>query len=375
MTQGDVETFRHIGFFLAVQGRLAQALSAFDLVLREQPTNTDVILARGIVLQEMGQHAAATRFFRAALALDADCGVAWELLGNTLLFAEGDPPAALAAYERATALNPVRASSYHGKGMALSRCGRKSEALAAFELAVWLDPYEPRYRESLRALQAEYSFFEPSGQGPAWGQFTENSRLFCEWLIACLDELIAQRGGPAPAGEEILSIPLDTPEASRQLAGATALARAFLEQWSSRRARRRHPLRALRYWWVESQVRRRQAKGRKAVLLRLVAAYRRFHLERGDFFAPRRRPGGPAGWLVRARTGWRHPIPVRWQGSSPRVPVRRGGAQAHRDLGVHRLHSPVLFGLCLLAILISLLLLHRLRGRPPGGFPTENEKG
>jgi tetratricopeptide (TPR) repeat protein len=308
MTQGEVETFRHLGFFLAVQGHLAQALSAFDLVLREQPTNTDVMLARGIVLQEMRQHAAAVRAFRAALALDADCCVGWELLGNALLEAEGDPHAALSAYERATALNPVRASSYHGKGTALSRCGRAAEALAAFEVAVWLDPSEPRYRESLRALQDPHASFEPCGQGPLWERFSEHTWLFCEWLTAFMDELIAQRGSDAPASEGILRLPPATP----QLAGGegrweevATLARAFFALW------RGHPLRALRSWWVEVQRRRRQAKARSAVQL---------------------------------------------------------------SLGVHGLHVGVLFCVGLLAIPVSLVLLHYLRGRPRG-FPGADEKG
>lgn len=309
MMQGEVETFRHIGFFLAVQGHLAQALSAFDLVLREEPTNTDVMLARGIVLGEMRQHAAAVRAFRAALALDADCCVGWELLGNALLEAEGDPNAALSAYERATALSPVRASSYHGKGTALSRCGRAAEALAAFEVAVWLAPDEPRYRESLWALQASYASFEPCGRDPVRERFSEHTWLFCEWLTAFLDELIAQRGSDTPAGEEILRLPPATP----QLVGgggrwgeAATLARAFFALW------RRNPLRALRSWWVEVQRRRRQAKARSAV---------------------------------------------------------------QQSVGVHGLHVRILFCVGLLAIPVSLLLLHHLRGRPPGGFPGADEKG
>lgn len=304
MTQGEVETFRHIGFFLAVQGHLAQALSAFDLVLREEPTNTDVMLARGIVLQEMRQHAAAVRAFRAALALDADCFLGWELLGNALLEAEGDPNAALSAYERATALSPVRASSYHGKGTALSRCGRAAEALAAFEVAVWLDPDEPRYRESLWALQASYASFEPCGQDPVWDRFSEHTWLFCEWLTAFLDELIAQRGSDAPAGEEILRLP---PARVRP-----EIARASFALWSRGRSWRRNPLRALRSWWVEVQRRRRQAKARSAV---------------------------------------------------------------QQSVGVHGLHVRILFCVGLLAIPVSLLLLHHLRGRPPGGFPGADERG
>jgi tetratricopeptide (TPR) repeat protein len=177
MTQDDAETFRHIGFFLAVQGCLAQALSAFDLVLRGQPTNAEVLLARGIVLQEMGRYTEAERVFRAALSLDAECGVAWELLGDTLLAAGGDPEAALAAYECAIALNAGVTSAYHGKENALSRIGLLPEALAAFERAVWLDPRESRYPEGLRAFRLAHSLLgPPTEQDPAWDLFNEKRR-------------------------------------------------------------------------------------------------------------------------------------------------------------------------------------------------------
>jgi tetratricopeptide (TPR) repeat protein len=275
MTQGDAETFRDIGFFLAVQGYLAQALSVFDLVLREQPTNTDVILARGIVLQGMGRHTEAERVFRAALSLDADRGFAWELLGDALLSADGDAEAALAVYERAITLNPGDASAYHGKGNALARIGRVPEALAAFQRAVLLDPCEPRYLERLQALRAEYPLIGASPEyGPAWDLFTGNTRLFDAWLNEFLDDLIAQRRGHAPAGEEILTILLDALSAPQQQAAAeerleeaSALSQAFLESWSSRKTLPWHPVRALSYWWVESQFKRRQVKQRKLVLL------------------------------------------------------------------------------------------------------------
>jgi tetratricopeptide (TPR) repeat protein len=170
-----------LGMVHAGDGRLEQALDAFNRALRLAPGAPDVHLNRALTLQRLGRMEAAIAAYDAvlkarpgeaklhymraaalhvadrpmealegygrALALKADYPEA--LAGRGVVLQEiGRLPEALAAYEAAVALNPDDAVSLYNRGNTLAALGRADEALASFREAVLR---HPGYVEALYA--------------------------------------------------------------------------------------------------------------------------------------------------------------------------------------------------------------------------------
>jgi adenylate cyclase len=87
---------------------------------------------------------AALDLARQAVARDAADAEAHACLAIGLAYA-ADYEGALLAARRALAMSPNLASAHRALGMALVYSGKPAEALRAFEIAIRLDPQEPRY--------------------------------------------------------------------------------------------------------------------------------------------------------------------------------------------------------------------------------------
>ena len=145
------------------------------------------------------QHARALESIEALLRVDATHQRAWSIAG--FLHAEkGRFNDAIAAFERAVALNPADAASLFNFGFALQRAGRHEEAIGRFQRAIELDPSIDRawygmgisliqlgrYREAIERLN-EAARLQPMSPfayyqlAAAWFKLGEHEKVQAEY--------------------------------------------------------------------------------------------------------------------------------------------------------------------------------------------------
>jgi tetratricopeptide (TPR) repeat protein len=139
---------------LVEEGRLEDALAAYDRALAERPDYANARLARAGLLRKMGHAGEAEAELRALLAADPDEWYARYDLGRILLD-RGDAEGAARAFAEAARTWPPEARLHFALGVALRRAGRPAEAAAAFREAVRRDPSSTEARWNLALLLAE----------------------------------------------------------------------------------------------------------------------------------------------------------------------------------------------------------------------------
>jgi tetratricopeptide (TPR) repeat protein len=119
-------------------GKLPEALQAYEQVLRLAPQHFDALHHTGIAAFQSGNFDAAASFIRSALAVDPDHAAAHSNLGNALRelqFMED----ALRSYERALTLDGNDANTHFNRAVTLQSLRRDEEALAAYDQALALN--------------------------------------------------------------------------------------------------------------------------------------------------------------------------------------------------------------------------------------------
>jgi tetratricopeptide (TPR) repeat protein len=112
---------------LGVMGRYAAARADLEQALTLDPTNLTVRTALGIVLLRKGLWARAVPHLREVVEAESWSPTAWFYLGEALNHID-DLDGALAAFVRATELDPRHAKALHGQGMVLDRLHRPDDA-------------------------------------------------------------------------------------------------------------------------------------------------------------------------------------------------------------------------------------------------------
>jgi len=118
------------------------------------------LLSRRLAAVERWDQLAA--LLRVSVELDPGDAVAWQRLGNVLLFGLGRTEDAVVALGEAVHLRPDEAASRCDLAVALTSAGRLSEAVAAFDAAVRLDPAVLESRPAARAV------LEAAREGRRW---------------------------------------------------------------------------------------------------------------------------------------------------------------------------------------------------------------
>jgi tetratricopeptide (TPR) repeat protein len=140
----QVQVSLNKGVALAGQGRLEEALTAFEEALKQRPDCSVAWYDKGTTLMELGRHEEALAALNEALHLSPDYPDAWDNKGIALNRL-GREEEALACHEQATRLDPTVANYWHNKGLTLGRLGRFKKALAAIDKALRL---QPEYRDA-----------------------------------------------------------------------------------------------------------------------------------------------------------------------------------------------------------------------------------
>lgn len=166
------------GVALAGQGRLEEALVAFEEALKQRLDCSVAWYDKGTTLGELGRYEEALAALNEALRLSPDYPDAWDNKGIALS-SLGREEDALACNEQAIRLDPTVANYWHNKGLTLGRLGRPKEALAAIDQALRLKPdcrdawhnraaalgELRRYEEALQALEEALRLSPDYAQG------------------------------------------------------------------------------------------------------------------------------------------------------------------------------------------------------------------
>jgi tetratricopeptide (TPR) repeat protein len=118
--------------FDAAIDALAVALRAH--VQPSSPTPHDALIAQVEVLRQRGKYAEALAACERALALDPSSTAAWSSKGAAMT-EQGRYDEALVAHEQALTLDPNNIRAWNGKGYAMRRLGRIAESDAAYQRA------------------------------------------------------------------------------------------------------------------------------------------------------------------------------------------------------------------------------------------------
>lgn len=139
---------------LLAQGRVPEALSTLNRLLREHPDFDPAWRALAYLLLQQRDYPAAERALFHALRLEPDSPEAHYYLGCVALNQEKLATAA-ASFRKATDLKPDYALAHYNLGLTLARQGDRPGALAAFRAAVRNRPYFAEAHRGLGELLAQ----------------------------------------------------------------------------------------------------------------------------------------------------------------------------------------------------------------------------
>ena len=120
-------------------GRLIEAKSIYEEVLRAEPRNAHALHWLGIIAHQAGQHEQAISMIARALDIDSD-NASYHCSMGMALKAAGHLEAAVASYGRATDIRPDFADAFYNCANALRLLGRLEAALASYDSAIRVMP-------------------------------------------------------------------------------------------------------------------------------------------------------------------------------------------------------------------------------------------
>jgi predicted O-linked N-acetylglucosamine transferase (SPINDLY family) len=159
-------------------GKIADALAAYDAILRIEPRNAYALHYSGLAFYQSGDVGQAIARLRASLAVDGRQSDAWSNLG-LVLQAAGQAGPALDACERAAALDPASPEILVNLAATQSACGQHARAEATARRLIALDATRAKawfvlavaLREQGRALEALDAVSKAAGLDPAQQAF------------------------------------------------------------------------------------------------------------------------------------------------------------------------------------------------------------
>ena len=144
-----------MGDALKEQGKLEEAIEAYNKALAIKPDYAEAYNNMGITLKDQGKLEEAIEAYNKALAIKPDYAEAYNNMGNALK-EQGKLEEAIEAYNKALAIKPDYAEAYYNMGYALQEQGKLEEAIEAYNKALAIKPdYAEAYNNMGNALQEQ----------------------------------------------------------------------------------------------------------------------------------------------------------------------------------------------------------------------------
>ena len=128
------EAYYNIGSALQEQGKLDLAVEAYRKFLFIKPDYVDAYINMGSVLQEQGKLDEAIEAYKKAISLKPDFAEAFYNVGGAL-HVQGKFEEAMEAYKKAISIKPDFAELYLNMGVTLHQQGKLDEAIEAYKKA------------------------------------------------------------------------------------------------------------------------------------------------------------------------------------------------------------------------------------------------
>jgi tetratricopeptide (TPR) repeat protein len=151
VTEGNFHAHNNLGYYLANQGRIAEAIPHFEEALRIRPDFPQAHSNLGAALAQQGRMAEAVEHYRAALKSDPNNADAHNNLGVALGNA-GRTEEALHEFLEALRVHPDDANAHANAGVMLGDLGRRAEAIEQFHSALRLNPNHEQARRQLQEV-------------------------------------------------------------------------------------------------------------------------------------------------------------------------------------------------------------------------------
>jgi len=153
MTAANFFVHYTMGFALADQGRMAEAVNHYSESLRLNPNYADTHYNMGIALSALKKREVAAKHYREALRIDPDDFQAYNNLGNTL-FLQGEIDEAINHYHSALRIKPDYVMAHKNLGAALIRKGQAREAVYHLQEALRIQPQDVQAKKNLKIALA-----------------------------------------------------------------------------------------------------------------------------------------------------------------------------------------------------------------------------
>ena len=149
------EAYNNMGNALKEQGKLEEAIEAYNKALAIKPDYAEAYNNMGNALKEQGKLEEAIEAYNKALAIKPDYAEAYNNMGNALK-EQGKLEEAIEAYNKALAIKPDYAEAYNNMGNALKEQGKLEEAIEAYNKALAIKPdYAEAYNNMGNALKEQ----------------------------------------------------------------------------------------------------------------------------------------------------------------------------------------------------------------------------
>jgi Tfp pilus assembly protein PilF len=155
VTEGNVFAYHKLGEALSAQGRVSEAIEAYQEAKALAPGIADIYLHLGLLLEEKGDANGALRHYQEAVAIAPQFGEAFFAQGS-VYYDKHQFTDAVTAYERALDLlhDPARKrDTYVNLGNAYARLERFGRAIDCYERALGIDPSDQRAANNLRLVR------------------------------------------------------------------------------------------------------------------------------------------------------------------------------------------------------------------------------